>query len=273
MPSGPFAPLVAGLCFLLSALAYARRWSFAAWLGGTSAAILAGALVVRGLSAGHWPLTNQYEFALVFALSATLAALFLGRSTRQREPTRIQNIRSPEGTPAVQTVTLLLASVLVLYASLVIPDSRRAVQPLLPALDTIWLPLHVGSAAIAYGALALAGAAGLVWLLSRPGRTRTARLLHQGIAWGYPLLTLSLIFGMIWAQVAWGRYWGWDLKEIWSLATWLLYLLYFHLRRRPGWQGRPLAWLALVGLGAVMFTFLGVGSLARRLDLESLHLF
>jgi ABC-type transport system involved in cytochrome c biogenesis permease subunit len=75
------------------------------------------------------------------------------------------------------------------------------------------------------------------------------------------------------AQVAWGRYWGRDLKEVWTLITWLVYTLYWHLRRRPRWQGRRLAGLALAGLGSVLFTFLGVDWLARTVGLESLHLF
>jgi ABC-type transport system involved in cytochrome c biogenesis permease subunit len=98
-------------------------------------------------------------------------------------------------------------------------------------------------------------------------------MLDRAIAAGFPLLTLSMILGMVWAQVAWGRYWGWDLKEVWTLITWLVYALYWHLRRRPGWPGRRLACLALAGLGAVLFTFLGVGWLARSVGLESLHLF
>jgi ABC-type transport system involved in cytochrome c biogenesis permease subunit len=265
--------LVTGLCFLLSALAYTRPWSIAAWLSGAGALILAGTLVVRGLGIGHWPLTNQYEFALAFALSATLAAMILDRAVGPREPTHNYPTRSPEEASLVQAATLVLASALVLYATFALPDSQRAIQPLQPALDSIWLPLHVGSAALAYGPLALAGAAGLVWLLSRSARSGTARQLHQGIAWGYPLLTLSLIFGMIWAQVTWGRYWGWDLKEVWSLASWLLFTIYFHLHRRRGWRGRGLAWLALLGLCAILFTFLGIGWLARRIGLDCLHLF
>ena len=86
-------------------------------------------------------------------------------------------------------------------------------------------------------------------------------------------MTLSMLLGMFWARAAWGRYWGWDLKEVWTLIAWLVYTLYWHLRRRPTWKGRRLAWLALTGLGSVFFTFLGVGWLARAVGLESLHLF
>ena len=73
--------------------------------------------------------------------------------------------------------------------------------------------------------------------------------------------------------MAWGRYWGWDVKETWTLITWLIYALYWHVRRRSRWKGRRLAWLVLVGLASVLFTFLGVGSLARTVGLEGLQLF
>jgi cytochrome c-type biogenesis protein CcsB len=210
-------------------------------------------------------LTGEYEFALAFALGTALAALAAGSERGA-------------GTSSARAITMLLAAALVLYARLGVPAFKRAIQPLPPALDSIWLPLHAGAAALAYGALAMAGAAGLVWLMRASrwkalDRLALERLLDRAVAAGYPMLTLSMIFGMIWAQVAWGRYWGWDLKEVWTLVTWLVYTLYWHLRTRPGWRGHRLAWLALAGLGAVVFTFLGVGWLARAVGLESLHLF
>jgi ABC-type transport system involved in cytochrome c biogenesis permease subunit len=131
----------------------------------------------------------------------------------------------------------------------------------------------VGVAALAYGALALGGMAGLIWLVHGPGRAPAERTLSRAVAAGYPLLTLSIILGMVWAQVAWGRIWGWDVKEVWTLITWLVYTLYWHLRGRAAWQGRGLAWLAILGSGAVLFTFLAAGWLARQVGLESLHLF
>jgi ABC-type transport system involved in cytochrome c biogenesis permease subunit len=105
------------------------------------------------------------------------------------------------------------------------------------------------------------------------GSAETEQLLDRAIATGFPLLTLSMIFGMIWAQVAWGRYWGWDLKEVWTLIVWLIYVVYWHVRGRPRWQGRRLAWLLLLGLGSILVTFLGLDGLARAIGLESLHLF
>jgi len=260
MATNPVAPLVAGACALLAALAFARGWRSAAWLAAAVAVTLAAALAARGLQAGHWPLTSEYEFALAFALAISLATLVL-------------RLRQGEGTGWTWAVAMLLATGLVAYARLILPDLARAIRPLSPALDSIWLPLHVSTAALAYGALAVAGTAGLDWLLHESDRPGAERLLDRAVAAGYPLLTLAMIFGMIWAQMAWGRFWGWDLKEVWTLITWLVYTLYWHLHRRPNWQGRRVAWLALAGLSAVLFTFLGVGWLARTVGIESLHLF
>lgn len=281
MASGPVGTLAAGVCFLLAALAHARRLRVGAWLGAAGAAILSGALAARGLRADYWPLTGTYEFALSFALGTALAALALdpgrGRSaptsSRAARPGLRPSGREIEGAHAVQAATMALAAALLAYARLGLPAFKRAIQPLSPALDSVWLPLHVGAAALGYGALAMAGAAGLVWLARDSARGGAERLMERAVAAGYPLLTLSVLLGMVWAQAAWGRYWGWDLKETWTLITWLVYTLYWHLRRRARWRGRRLAWLALAGMGAVLFTFLGAGWLARAVGLESLHLF
>lgn len=268
MASGSPMVIVAGACFLLAALTYVLGWRSGAWLEAAGAMILGGALAARGLRAAHWPLTSEYEFALAFALTTTLAALVAAATARLR-------------IPAVQAATMLIATLLVAYARFVLPSAKQTIRPLPLALDCAWLPLHVGTAALAYGTLALAGAAGVAWLLREDvlsaaegsERRETEWLLYRAIAAGFPLLTLSMILGMTWAQVAWGRYWGWDPKETWTLITWLVYALYWHVRRRPRWQGRRLAWLASVGLASVLFTFLGVGWLARIVGLESLHLF
>jgi ABC-type transport system involved in cytochrome c biogenesis permease subunit len=259
MVGSAIAPLAAVVCFLLAALAYVHVSRGEAWFGAAGVAILAGVLAARGLRAGHWPLTSEYEFILAFALSTALAAILL-------------SARKSAHSALVQAAAMLLAAGMVAYASLVMPDSRRLLQSLPPALRSGWLPLHVGMAALAYGALAVAGTAGLVWLLREADRPRLERLLDQAVAAGYPLLTLALFLGMIWAQVAWGRYWSWDLKEVWTLVIWLVYTLYWHLRRRRHWPGRRIAWLALIGLGLVLFALLSTGWLARTVALDNLPL-
>jgi ABC-type transport system involved in cytochrome c biogenesis permease subunit len=249
----------------LAALAYLRQRQLGDWLGAAGVAILSGALVARGLQADHWPLLSSYEFALVFALATALAALVMPIGTGLFE--------TEEGATAVQAMALVLATLLLAYARLGLPEFKRSIQPLPPALDSVWLPLHVATAALAYGALAVAGTAAAAWLIKESYRTGAELTLSRAISAGYPLLTLSMLLGMIWSQVAWGRYWGWDPQEAWTLIVWLTYTLYWHLRRRPRWQGRRLAWLALVGLGAVLFTSFGIEGLARAVGLQSLQLF
>jgi cytochrome c-type biogenesis protein CcsB len=97
--------------------------------------------------------------------------------------------------------------------------------------------------------------------------------MSQTVAAGFPFLSLAMLAGAIWAQTAWGRYWGWDPKETWVLVTWLVYLIFLHGRTQRGWRGRRLAWLALLGLACITFTFLGVNWLAELNRLESLHVF
>lgn len=268
MVSGSPMVIVAGGCCLMAALALVRGWRIGVWLVAAGAIILAGALAARGLRAGRWPLTNEYEFALAFALAASLTVLVPSPATSRWIST-------------AQAAVMLLAALLVTYARFVLPSAKQSIRAVPAALNSVWLPLHVGTAALACGALALGGTAGLAWLLHERVSSDAKRsesgeiewLLDRTIAAGFPLLTLSMFFGMIWAEAAWGRYWSWDLKETWTLITWLVYALYWHVRRRPRWQGRRLAWLALVGLASVLFTFFVIGWLARIVGLESLHLF
>jgi ABC-type transport system involved in cytochrome c biogenesis permease subunit len=113
---------------------------------------------------------------------------------------------------------------------------------------------------------------GLTLLIRRVSTgDQLARTMERSVALGFPWLTLGILTGAIWAQNAWGRYWGWDPKETWALITWLWYLLVLHLRPLPGWRGRRLAGLVVVGFGMVLFTFVGVPWLVRLVRLESLH--
>jgi cytochrome c-type biogenesis protein CcsB len=171
---------------------------------------------------------------------------------------------------------LLVALLLATYAVTRAPP-QRAAAPLLPALRSAWLQVHVLSTMLGYGACGVAAGLGLVQLV-RPvssGEDRQAhemeRSVERAIALGFPWLTMGILSGAIWAQSAWGRYWGWDPKETWAAVAWLWYLLVLHLRPLPGWGGRRLASLALVGFGIVLFTFVGVPWLVRVVRLESLH--
>ncbi|MEW6718431.1 MAG: cytochrome c biogenesis protein CcsA, partial [Chloroflexota bacterium] len=104
-----------------------------------------------------------------------------------------------------------------------------------------------------------------------PSSTDVGITMERVVALGFPWLTLSILIGAIWAQKAWGRYWGWDPKESWSLVTWLWYLLVLHVRSLRPWRGGRLAALTILGFGILLFSFIGVPWLVRTVRLESLH--
>jgi len=264
--------VVAGIAYIVHLLLEGRIVGY----GGTVISFLglvalSVGLISRGIEAGHWPLTSTYEFSLVFVWGIVLVYLLLERFMGTREG---------------GAFALPIAFLLCTYARFLISESAQAPQPLVPALRSLWLQLHVGTAAIAYGAFAVACSGGVMYLAgeftsrrrgtgdaSLPSLQLSDRFTYWAVAFGYPFMSLSIITGAVWAQVAWGRYWGWDIKETWALITWLVYTLFLHLRAIRGWRGRPVAVLSIVGFAVVLFTFLGVGWLARRVGLESLHVY
>jgi cytochrome c-type biogenesis protein CcsB len=219
-------------------------------------------LVARGLAAGHWPLTNRYEFALCFTWAILAIYLLLEASWHRRQ-----------AGPFVLAVVLLVATYAVTR-----PAGERAIAPLLPALRSVWLQIHVLTALVGYAAFAVAAGLGALRLAYReergwqwPAVEEIERTMERAVALGFPWLTLGILTGAIWAQHAWGRYWGWDPKETWALVTWLWALLILHVRPLRRWRGRRLAVLVIVGFGLVLFTFIGVPWLVRTVRLESLH--
>lgn len=246
-----------------------RRWlgPVATGLAVVNWGALCVVLVERGLAVGHWPFTNRYEFALCFTW-AILGIYLLLEVTWRLEKSGIQR----RAGPWVLAIALLVAT----YAA-TRPAMERTLLPLSPALRSLWLQVHVGTALVGYAAFAIAGSLGWMRLFLRPGDSHwphpeeVERALLRMESLGFPWLTFAILSGAIWAQQAWGRYWGWDPKETWALITWLWMLLIFHLAPRNRWRGRRLAVLAIVGLGLVFFTFVGVPWLVRTVRLESLH--
>ncbi len=227
--------------------------------------IFAG-LVQRGLQAGHWPLTNRYEVAL--CLSSLILVIYLllevGWHERRAGP------------------LVLLFALLTLTFALTRPSSERVMTPLLPSLRSVWLQLHVLTTLIGYAALGMAAAIALARLLQTtsqegeervwlPSAASSESIMERIVALGFPWLSLGILTGAFWAQNAWGRYWGWDPKETWTLITWLWYLLILHVRTLRNWRGRRLAGLILAGCAIVIFTYIGVPWLVRTVRLESLH--
>lgn len=223
----------------------------------TSFVLLTLSLVQRSWEAGHWPLTNRYEVSLCTLWVVLGVYLLLQASWRERS-----------AAPYILGVALLVGT----YA-ITRPVSEKAIASLLPVLRTIWLQVHVLTSVIGYGVFGVAAGLGLMRLVS-PSRDNEFQIEHtmeRVVALGFPWLSLGILTGGIWAQKAWGRYWGWDPKETWTLITWLWYMLILHVRSLRAWRGRRLAGLVVAGFVLVIFTFIGVPWLVRTVRLESLH--
>jgi len=286
---------LAYLCLLISAITYIihllRPSRAIGWVATGVSVVglvtLTLGLAVRTIQVGHWPLANTYEFTLVFLWGVVLVYLLLERMTALRQPfdrkrSDAQDKAQDMATRAGGAFILPIACLIGAYAWVLTPDSAQTPQPLLPALQSIWLQLHTVTAAVGYGGFTASCGAGLMYLVKEIDFGFTERLPspreidaynYRAVAFGYPWMSLAIITGAIWAQVAWGNYWSWDIKETWALMVWLVYTLFFHTRVTKGWRGRPTAIISIVGFLIVLFTFLGVGWLARQVGLESLHVY
>ena len=212
---------------------------------------------------GHAPLSNLYESLIFFAWAIILLYLIMEWRTKNR---------------SIGTFATPLAFLIMAYASFTGITSR--IQPLIPALKSNWLIAHVVTCFIGYAAFGIAFGLSIMYLLKRlddSGKTNAflklvpqsnilEELSYQMFVIGFILLTLGIITGAVWAHTAWGRYWGWDPKETWSLITWLIYAALLHSRMIRGWRGKRLAILSIIGFSCVLFTYLGV-----NLVLSGLH--
>lgn len=182
-------------------------------------------------------------------------------------------IEKKYGYRTIGAAAMPLAFLSIAYASLSPAISDR-IQPLLPALKSNWLIAHVITCFIGYAAFAIAFAlsAMYVYKTSGPETAESIRskipdpivldqLNHQMVMLGFLFLTAGIITGAVWANSAWGRYWGWDPKETWSLITWLIYATLLHARLMRGWRGKRVAIFSIIGFGAVLFTYFGVNLL------------
>lgn len=199
-------------------------------------------LVLRAIQTGHGPFSSMYEFSVAFAWGIMLMALIFSRLYRLR---------------LIGLIGAAGALGLMIFAANL--SSRAA--PLMPALQqSLLLSTHVGSAVISYGALAIGFGAAIAYLFKSPEQPEAEvldRLSYHCVIIGFFFLTLVIILGAIWADIAWGRYWNWDPKETASLVTWLLFAAYLHARLTRGWKGKKAAVLLIAGFAAVLFTFLG----------------
>jgi cytochrome c-type biogenesis protein CcsB len=228
------------------------RWAVA--LTVLAALVHLGSVAIRGIAVDRVPWGNMYEFTLVVALVATVAWL----ATLARMP-QLRYLGLFVMLPVL--VLMFLAGTLYTKAS-----------KLVPALQSYWLAIHVSSIATAEGILVTSAALTVLYLIraryERGGRGRLAgwgsrlpaaasldKAAYRTVAFAFPIYTAGVIFGAIWAEAAWGRYWGWDPKETWAFIAWVIYAMYLHARATAGWRGGRAAYINLLGFAAMTFNF------------------
>ncbi len=217
------------------------------------------AVVGRGLSAGRAPWGNMFEFSTSGALAVTGVFLVLVARGAERH--------------AVRSLGLFIVGPVLLTLGLAVAVLYTESQQLVPALKSVWLLIHVTAAIVASGILTIGfgqtvcylvqdrlerrgeGPAFMTRLPSAQSLERAAYRMH---AFAFPIWTFAVIAGAIWAENAWGRYWGWDPKETWAFITWLVYACYLHARATAGWYGRKAAYVALLGYTTFLFNYLVV---------------
>lgn len=268
---------IAMLCYMAGVVGYAIRLAQnstrTGWVASACAALglvlHTASIVSRGISAGHAPVVSMYEYLVAFAWMVVLAYLVFER-------------RSPAPVQGAGALALLVAVGLLGYASN-LPSHLKQPEALMPVLKSNWLVFHVSVAVVGYAAATLATALAALYFLSAHAQRRQVRWLlarlpaapvldqavYRCVRFAFPFLTLVNVTGAVWAFNAWGRYWGWDPKETWSLITWITFTFYLHARLRAGWRAPQVNAVVLVGLATIMFTFLGVNQLASFSD--SLH--
>jgi cytochrome c-type biogenesis protein CcsB len=236
------------------------------WLGTL---LLGMAILFRGLSAGRVPMGNMYEFSLAagFAVSLTYCLMSISRDLRWLG--------------VFITVPVLLdlgLALTVLYA-----ESSQ----LVPALNSYWLAIHVSAAVLCFGAFTIGAALSGLYLVAQsaedrvaegkgPGRSaaiaeripsadRLDLMSYRIHAFMFPIWTFAVIAGAIWAEAAWGRYWGWDPKETWAFITWVIYAAYLHARATAGWRGKKAAYVAIAGYATILFNYFVVNIFVQGL--------
>jgi cytochrome c-type biogenesis protein CcsB len=263
-------------------------WSLSGGRSSTAVRLLvAGAnlcltaqLVLRWWDSGHFPISNLYESLCFLAWGCTLAQLLVERSWPS---------------PLVPAATTPMALGCVAFASFALPDRLQEASPLVPALRSSWLVMHVSVIMISYAALLVGSLLSLAVLFTDRSNTLELRsssigsggyrqaqlaspqmqlssvampaveqldsLSYRTITVGFLLLSVGLVSGAVWANEAWGSWWSWDPKETWALICWLVYAAYLHTRLIRGWQGRKPALVAAAGLVVIVVCYIGVNLL------------
>ena len=210
---------------------------------------------LTGPDMGYIPVSNLYEVFVLFAVMTAMMYLHYERTFKNRAMGAF-----------VSTVITASVAFLMWYS---MTRGAHEIQPLVPALQSWWMKIHVPTNFIGYGGFAIAAMLGIAYLLAErfpntafaqrmPSLETMDEIMYRAIAIGFVFFTLATILGAMWAAEAWGGYWSWDPKETWALIVWLNYAAWLHLRLTKGWRGAVLSWWAILGLFITLFAFLGV---------------
>jgi len=216
--------------------------------------LLFACIVLRGLATSRAPWGNMYEFINLTSFCGLVAAAVVLRKTQYRALWVFV---------LVPVLILLTVSGKWLYTH---------AAPVMPALQSYWLPIHVSVVSLGSGVFLVAGVASLLFLLKMskfgapdahgalaritsrlPDAQTLDRIAYRTTIFAFPVFGFGVIFGAIWAEEAWGRYWGWDPKETVSFIAWVIYAAYLHARSTAGWRDRKAAWINVAGLAAMVF--------------------
>ena len=204
---------------------------------------------------GYVPLSNMYESLIFFSWTIVLIYLILEFKYRQK----------------IIGVFITPFAFLAIALTSIVPSINAKITPLMPALQSNWLTIHVTTCFFGYAAFAVSFGVSILYLIRDrkssqnessskwlPSTAVLDEINYKSIVIGFPMLTLGIVTGAAWANYAWGSYWSWDPKETWSLITWFVYAAFLHARFTKDWRGRKAAILSIVGFAAVLFTYFGV---------------
>ena len=205
-----------------------------------------------GSDVGHIPVSNLYEVFILFSMITALFYLYYEQHYKTRQLGAF--------------VLLIITAAVGFLLWYTVARDAADIQPLVPALQSWWMKIHVPANFIGYGTFALAAMVAVAYLLkshgiladSLPALDVLDDVMYKAISVGFAFFTVATILGALWAADAWGGYWSWDPKETWALIVWLNYAAWLHMRLMAGLRGRAAAWWAVVGLLVTTFAFLGV---------------
>ena len=203
---------------------------------------------------GYVPLSNMYESLIFFSWTIVLIYLILELKYHQK----------------IIGVFVTPIAFLAIALTSIIPGVDARINPLMPALQSNWLAIHVATCFFGYASFAVSFGISILYLIGErkeargevskwlPSNPVLDELNYKSIVIGFPMLSLGIITGAAWANYAWGSYWSWDPKETWSLITWFIYAAFLHARLTRDWRGKKTAILSIAGFVAVLFTYFGV---------------